>query len=422
MRTTNASIVLSNIPGFSQTLVSEAGAGAGSKFIKTKQCRFNDNDYKIVSYVKSLLNTEDLVSTYGPLRSVIVNAENRVIGLSPPKSTPYWSFISENQSFFDAERKQIIVAEEFVEGVMINVFWDPCAQSFVIATKNVVGAETSFYVTDEKTTFAQMFHEAAAHARLDIQMLNREHSYSFVLQHPKNILVTHFLAPALRLVAVYKIVHEPSSFVEVTRVDINIARSCDHLRESGVLYPTRYDTETLCTYHDMIDQFSSVITPYYIQGVVFRHLVTGEHCKMRNPNFERVHRLRGNQPKSQFQYLTLRKEGRVSEFLSFYPDFAQDFTTYRDQVHEFTSKLHSNYCECYIKHSVPLSGFPKQFRVHMFNLSVLYKTVLKQDNRFVNKLEVIQYVNSLAPEHLMYALNYEHRVVTGQEETVATSL
>ena len=190
MSTTNASIVLSNIPGFSQTLVSEAGAGAGteSKFIKTKQCRFNDNDYKIVSYVKSLLNTEDLVSTYGPLRSVIVNAENRVIGLSPPKSTPYWSFISENQSFFDAERKQIIVAEEFVEGVMINVFWDPCAQSFVIATKNVVGAETSFYVTDEKTTFAQMFHEAAAHARLDIQMLNREHSYSFVLQHPKNIL------------------------------------------------------------------------------------------------------------------------------------------------------------------------------------------------------------------------------------------
>jgi len=47
---------------------------------------------------------------------------------------------------------------------------------------------------------------------------------------------------------------------------------------------------------------------------------------------------------------------------------------------------------------------------------------LKPDNRFVNKLEVIQYVNSLAPEHLMYALNYEHRTNAANElDSVAQS-
>lgn len=419
---TSASIVLSNIPGFSQKLISDEDLDeqTGTGFIKTKKYRSNNSDYKIISYVKSLLNTEETVRTYGALRSVIVNAENRVIGFSPPKSTPYWSFIAENQSFFNTEGEQHIVAEEFVEGVMINVFWDPSIQSFVISTKNTVGAETSFYVTDERTTFAQMFYEAAANAHLDIQMLNREYSYSFVLQHPKNVLVTHFLATSLRLVAVYQIFQETPSFVEVKRVDINIARACDHLRNSGVKYPNRYDTQELCTYYDMIDRYSSVITPYYIQGVIFRHLVTGEHCKMRNPNFEHVHRLRGNQPKPQFQYLTLRKEGRISEFLSFYPDFAADFKIYRDQVHDFTTKLLEYYCDCYIKHTAPLSEFPKQFRIHMFNLSVLYKTQLKIDNRFVNKIEVIQYVNSMAAEHLMYALNYEHR--TNQVTSTVASL
>jgi hypothetical protein len=425
--TPNSSIVLSNIPGFSHALVGESE----SEFIKTKRCRFNNRDYKIISYVKSLLNTEETIRTYGALRSVVVNSENQVIGFSPPKSTPYWTFISENLYFREpisrddnSGSRQVVVAEEFVEGIMINVFWDPCAQSFIIATKNTVGADTSFYVTDERITFSQMFYEAASKVHLDIQLLDRDYSYSFVLQHPKNILVTHFLSPALRLVAVYKIVHEGTAFVNVSRVEVNVARCCDHLRESGVLYPKRYDTEELCTYNQLIDLHSSAITPYYIQGVVFRNVQTDEHCKMRNPNFERVHRLRGNQPKSQFQYLTLRKSGSVSEFLSFYPDFAQEFELYRNQLHDFTSKLLSYYCECYIKHTNALTAFPKQFRIHMFNLSVLYKTQLKPDNRFVNKMEVIQYVNALEPEHLMYALNYEHRtsVAVAVEEEQVSSL
>jgi hypothetical protein len=415
--------LLSNIPGFTQKLVSDNDEG--SEYIKTKRCSFNNKDYKIISYVKSLLNTEELVSTYGALRSVVVNSENQVIGVSPPKSTPYWSFIAENMHFYSPTElgsDQLIVAEEFVEGVMINVFWDPCAQSFVISTKNTVGAHTSFYVTDERMTFGEMFYEAAAAAHLDIQLLNREYSYSFVLQHPKHALVTHFLQPALKLVAVYKIVQDGPENVKVERVDVNVARSCDHLRESGVLYPKRYDTELLRSYHDLIDIYSSVITAYYIQGVVFRHVKTGEHCKMRNPNFEQVHRLRGNQPKPQFQYLTLRKGGHVGEFLSFYPEFAQEFETYRNQVHDFTSKLLSYYCDCYIKKTAPLITFPKQFRTHMFNLSVLYKTKLKPDNRFVNKLEVIQYINALEPEHLMYALNYEHRTRVSDEPQTSSAL
>jgi hypothetical protein len=49
-----------------------------------------------------------------------VNNQNKVVSFAPPKSIPSDKFI---QSY--NEKMEGIVAEEFVEGTMINVFWDP---------------------------------------------------------------------------------------------------------------------------------------------------------------------------------------------------------------------------------------------------------------------------------------------------------
>ena len=131
--------------------------------------------------------------------------------------------------------------------------------------------------------------------------------------------------------------------------------------------------------------------------------------KVRNPNYEYVRKLRGNQPKSQYQYLTLRQNGYLNEFLKFYPEYSYKFIKYREQVHEFTNTLHSYYHRCYCKKEQKLGLYDKEYRAHMFNLHQIY---IADNRKYISKYAVVNYVNKLVPAHLMYAINFKHRSVS----------
>ena len=136
---------------------------------------------------------------------------------------------------------------------------------------------------------------------------------------------------------------------------------------------------------------------------------TGERTKVRNPTYEEVRQLRGNQPKLQFQYLSLRKEGKVNEFLKFYPENKTELSMFRDQIHLFTTTLYDNYVSCYIKKEKPLKEFSPQFRTHMFNIHKLYLTEMKEKKEHIKISSVINFVNNLEPTLLMFSLNYNFR-------------
>jgi len=150
-------------------------------------------------------------------------------------------------------------------------------------------------------------------------------------------------------------------------------------------------------------------TPYDVLGVVLYNVVTGQRAKIRNPVYEQVRSLRGNQPKLQYQYLSLRKEGRVGDFLQFYPENKKEFSAFRDQVHLFTETLFLNYKSCYIKKEKPLIEFSQQYRGHMYNIHQHYLNHLREKKFFVTNTIVIKYVNELHPSLLMYCLNYNMR-------------
>jgi hypothetical protein len=150
-------------------------------------------------------------------------------------------------------------------------------------------------------------------------------------------------------------------------------------------------------------------TSYDIVGVMIHNTETGERTKIRNPVYEQVRNLRGNQPKLQYQYLCLRKEGKVKDFLKFYPENKSEFSTFRDQVHLFTNTLYSNYVSCYIKKEKPLMEFAQQYRTHMFNIHQIYMKDLREKKLYINNTVVQKYVNELHPSLLMYSLNFHMR-------------
>jgi hypothetical protein len=289
-----------------------------------------------------------------------------------------------------------IVAEEFVEGTMLNVFFN--AGVWEVATKQTIGANVRFY-TNNVDTFYSMFLDAMQHTGLTFEMLDKKNSYSFVLQHPKNRIVVPFQNPALYLVAVYRI-----PFVEETNV-YNIV-NVDVSPELALCVKTPAKYESWGTYEDLIQQYASTNTAYECVGVMIHDRLTGERCKIRNPVYERVRRLRGNQPKLMYHYLCLRKQGQVGEFLSYFPEHKAAFTTYRNQMHIFTQNIFQYYTQCYMKKAKPLIEFPPQYRPHMFNLHRTYIDVLKEKHQHITKLFVIAYVNTLHPSQQMYWLNH----------------
>ena len=201
-------------------------------------------EYSIYKYARARL-TEERYATHGIFRSVVVRG-NRILSMSPPKSLT-WSQSAEEMG---ADRRADAVLEEFVEGVMVNVFYDPLGEAgteagdksheeskpvphgeegkaaaeglpkaaaeglpngrFVFSTKSSIHGRSSFFDngTYPVKSFGDLFREVCDGVGLDLgpsSPLNRAYSYSFVMQHPEYRIVTPVKEVALVLVAVYRV-------------------------------------------------------------------------------------------------------------------------------------------------------------------------------------------------------------------------
>jgi hypothetical protein len=362
--------------------------------VKSISSILSKKKYNIIRYDKDILSKE-LIPIIGRYRSVIVNDDEKVISFSPPKSLDASTFMKMYPC--DEESSHNIVAQEFIEGTMINVFYNDGV--WEIATKGTIGGNVRFF-KNSKDTFRSMFNETLDYIGLTYDMLDKSYSYSFVLQHPKNRIVIPFENPKLYLIAIYNITSS-SNETTITMMDIP-QNLLDYVN-----VPTCYNMNM--GYDELINTYASMNTCYNIVGIMFFNKQTGDRCKIRNPVYEEVRRLRGNQPKLNYHYLSLRKEGKVSDFLKYYPEYKKDFTTYRDQMHLFTQTIFQNYITCYMKKQKPLLEFDTRYRPHMFNLHKLYLEELKDKKEYITKAHTIAYVNELHPSQQLYWLNYNMR-------------
>lgn len=345
---------------------------------------YNDVTYDVLKYNKKLL-TPETVSTYGLYRSVILNKEQHIVSFAPPKSMAPNLFLEKYPV-----KTPSIIAEEMVEGTMMNVFWD--GVGWEVATRSSVGAQNTFYMPPNPKTFFDMFQEAADQCGLKLENLNQAFCYSFVLQHPENKMVVGFETPGLYLVAVYKI-NNPSYTVDV--ID---PRSCN-LNIGLVKFPEIYEFET---WDDLKTRFET--TDINILGTMIQNLETGERTKIRNSNYEQVRRLRGNQPKLKYQYLVLRKSGEEAEYLSHFSEHTEQFNTWKEEISTFTSDLYDNYVSCFITKAKLPKDCSYYLMKTLYSLHDLYFGELKEQNKKITRAYVTTFVDNLHPSILMTIL------------------
>jgi hypothetical protein len=387
--------------------------------------------YSIIKYDKRGMGvTYEDYKTIGMLRSVVVDEEGKIVCYSPPKSL---YITDELEKQFDANNIMCEItetntnewyAEEFVEGTMINLFYSRGAggEAWEVATKNTIGAKALFYSPKnpkdeveirESDTFRNMFFDTCAKIGFNYENLPRDVVYSFVLQHPKNRIVLPITAPTIYLIAVYRITQDNDKLEIIQHNRDGFLKniiSCDNIKTPKTLSLNEQSAGAEYTFKNFKKEYASMNSAYNMMGVVFYNMVTGERMKLRNPMYEMVKNIRGNEQKLQLQYLTLRHGGRVADYLKSFPEYKSDFSYYRSQVHSFTRNLHQNYLDCFVFKKKPFAEFPPQYKKHMFALNKKYIEELRENKNSVTFNYVVEFVNRLDPGSLLFSLNYVVKV------------
>ena len=335
------------------------------------QCN-KDGKYSVYKYTKPVVN-----SNLYKYRSVIC-IEDKVVCFSPPKSILYTDFC-------DLHSSKDIVAEEYVEGTMVNVFWD--GTQWKTASRSKIDADCAFFDTNGQ--FCNMIKETLQDCRLDLDTLNKSHCYSFVMQHVNNRIVTSFEINRLYLIAVYVIDGLTVSVVSDFKSD-PVWNSTTVQFPTKIVWNWELNSNTQCLAHTM--------------GVIFKHNASGDRCKLRNPVYEYIRQLRGNQPKLQYRYLELRKMNKTSEFLKYFPEHTCQFNQFREKIHKYTHTLYNLYVSIYIKKTSGIE-IDRLYKKSLFMLHRLYKTTLVPQKLSINASRVIEYVNSLPEQILMTLIN-----------------
>jgi hypothetical protein len=369
-------------------------------------------NFSIIKYKKENLNANNL-DTLGLFRSVIVEYADadattgekpfRPVSFSPPKSIPTETFVA-------AYTLQDCVIEEFIDGTMINIFWSEVANEWIINTKSNIGANSHFFVFPVATSaksqhtksFRDMFFDAIGPA-FDFSIFDKSCSYSFVLQHPMNRLVSPVYAPAIYLVGIYRL-----DGPLVIPLDIHSHFNTTTPVTNSIKKPQVYSSTS---YEDLQQRFAGTNpqapTPYNVMGIVVKHPATGHRTKFRNPAYEYVKQLRGNNPRLDYRYMELRKSNKVKEFLRYYPECVPLFSEYRHKIHTFTQHLYKNYVDCYILKKNKLSYFSTQYKTNMYNLHRVYLSTYKPEGQYVTFGSVVKFVNSLDIPLLLHSINYD---------------
>ena len=400
--------------------------------LTNKKWKCGPHVHSVLKYTNGTLKCDEL-QTVGLLRSVVLDQHGKIMAYSPPKCVVP-SADELNSRFSDDN----IMVEEFVEGTMFNVFYHrPNGQDdgagWELATKSCVGANIVFHSVQQpssvqkqepaqepaqnepaqepvpaqepaqepKKTFRRMFLECMNDTGLNFDALQKDRSYSFVMQHPNNHIVRSITKPALYLIAVYRVDNESLTVSEECR-DEHLAQ-INASAATSVQLPHRFSKQGL---QELQELYTSLNAPYDFPGLVCRENSTGVRFKYRNPNYERIKNLHGSEPKLQFQYLSLRQQGKVKEYLKLHPEHRDAFQKFKDQLHAYTNQLFANYIGCYVKKERPFTEYPAEFKTHMFRLHEQYLKELREKKEHITLGKTIAHMNGLPPSHQMYALNF----------------
>ena len=302
-------------------------------------------------------------------RSVVWDSTtNRPLCISPPKASDTTDLTTNGDRI-----------EEFLEGVMINVFLDRDG-SVRYATRSKLNATGTFY---SSRSFLELLMEALG--SVDSRTLRGSDTFgSLLLQHPEHRIVSHVKSPAVH------VIHTGS------------------VTDGGVVHFTEQMPVLTKPADQTLDQWFKHLAEtkgWQWQGIVLKD-GKGTRYRKRSSAYTMVRTLRSDSPRLDLRFLKLRQKRMLETYFYYYPEDEEPMHRLENAIRTLTQQLYSAYVHCHIKHTIVFAELPMQLKTHVWSLHSLYLGTLKEKGYFIRKQEAIQYVNSLPIPRLLHLLKF----------------
>jgi hypothetical protein len=278
----------------------------------------------------------------GKFRSVIWNVNtNRPVCMGPVRGLKFNAAIDAGANIKDS------YIEDFVDGVMLNMFHD--GRDWILNTRTQIGADSHFYGT---RPFRELFWEAFAVVNLSKTIdLKPGYTYSWVLQHPEERIV---VAPEYGIPRLY--------LVEIRRAD-TMALADEDSQTKSILAMRPQSHEDLKTLEDVQERVSAWGKRFDAkwQGLVI-YAPDGTRYKIRSNEYEEARHLRGNQAKRPFTWLERWSDSKLTQYLRLFPEERTEAGALVARFKTCTQELYDLYQKVYREKAFPLREAPQKYR------------------------------------------------------------
>jgi hypothetical protein len=322
--------------------------------------------------------TSDMTSPLtAAFRSVVWNMlTNRPVCVSPVRG------FALDASAAEVPGDGPFVAEDFVDGVMINQFHD--GERWHVATRTQLDATGGFY---GKTPFAELFADAFVGSGLKLDDLDKTICYSWVLQHPKErvVVAAPYGVPRLFLVEASRIAADGS----VTVLSVAERRAAIPLAGSAgdKLVPVVHDLATLSAVRERVAAWGRRLGAGW-QGIVLK-AADGARYKLRSAEYNEARHLRGNQAKLAYLWLERWSEGKINQYLRQYPEEQHDAEAIVNRFKAVTQEVHDVHQAIYKRREYPLGRASRKYRKLIWDMRQAgVKGFFPDIRAFMNKQDV----------------------------------
>ena len=326
---------------------------------------FNKYNLKLIKYPYD--KQIDINSYERFLKGCIIDTKlNKVIFIPPVKAEEL------NDINININEYKI---QELYDGTMINLFYHN--NEWLLSTRSDIGLNNKW----SNKSFKQLFKECST---INYDKLDKEYTYSFVMQHKENRNVSIVNENCIILVEVH------NKLLQL--VDI------DTIEPSGFLKVVNHKINNLNEYINIsnINNFNT----FSWKGFTIKK--DGKRYNYLNEIFEQVKKLKVNSNNPLYNYIELYKNDNIQNFLFYFGEYLDLFNKYRMVFDVFLNDLYKHYVDNKINKSIKYDECPFQLKPLIYELHGLYLN----DFKTISKKRVDEYVNSLDTERLVFVVKY----------------
>ena len=372
--------------------------GALSSYLKSAEggaLRIYDNatpemPFALIRYVKG--QSDLSLPHVRRMRSVVWDTmANRPVSITPEKS-------ADGESVPHLEYGHDMRVEHFIDGTLIGLFYDKYNSEWRIHTRSVLGANSRYF--SQTTTFATMFEQAVKGARLDLDSLDKDSCYSWILQHPENRIVVPVDRPRVYC-------------VQKTTIAADGTYTIDDL--TSVPNAVKTIQGMTCS-KDVLDRLAEWNSRYghAAQGLVVHHLSSGSRYKIRTPEYNRVRQMRGNSARRDYLWMDLWRNGKMVEYLRLYPEERAAADAIVNRWKQITNDVFHIYTDVFKARTLAKTAIPPKYRPLVYGLHTLYMESLKPAKRPLDWKTTLQYMNERDTAQMLFVINWEVRACAKQ--------